>query len=172
MNLWPLRHETVLTISISLSSKTILNAHTVMAVSLPPAPHQACHSGGGRAMLTWPCTDGWRDLGEEPLERIEFWGLSVLGEPMEFCCVRMERLGATCPWLLVKPLQWLWSVPNILAWRKCLSKNSIVIISAYEPEGKLYWHSHQSWILVGKNRAKIVITERTGCKISATMSEK
>lgn len=119
------------------------------AESLPPAPHQACHSGGGRAMLTWPCTDGWRDLDEEPLERIEFWGLSVLGEPMEFCCVRMERLGATCPWLLVKPLQWLWSVPNILAWRKCLSKNSIVIISAHEPEGKVLTHSHQSWILVG-----------------------
>ena len=45
---------------------------------------------------------------------MEFWGLSVLGDPMEFCWVRMDLRGASCAWLLVDPLQWLWSVPNNL----------------------------------------------------------
>lgn len=58
--------------------------------------------------------EGWRDLGEEPLDRMEFWGLSVRGDPIEFCWVRMDLRGASCAWLLVDPLQWLWSVPNNL----------------------------------------------------------
>ena len=63
-------------------------------------------------MLT--CTEDNLDLGEDLRDTIEFCGLRVRGDPIEFCWVRIDLFGQPkfdprphpAP---VEPLHWLWS---------------------------------------------------------------